>query len=69
MATIIKFKRDTSINWSSANPILKDGEPGLETDTGKIKYGDGVTSWNNLNYGTSDSFKRMYRTPVVQNPN
>lgn len=64
MATIIKLKRDTSTNWSNANPILKDGEPGLETDTGKIKYGDGVTLWNNLNYGTSDSFQRMYRTPV-----
>lgn len=64
MATIIKLRRDTSTNWSTHNPILKEGEMGLETDTKKIKYGDGVTTWNNLNYGTSDILQRMYRTSV-----
>lgn len=26
------------------------GEPGFETDTGKIKVGDGVTRWTDLGY-------------------
>lgn len=50
MATRIKLRRDTSTRWDNINPILSLGEPGLETDTGKIKYGDGTTTWNLLPY-------------------
>lgn len=60
MATRIKLRRDTSTRWENINPILSLGEPGLETDTGKIKYGDGISTWNTLDYfageggGTTD---------------
>ena len=50
MATIIQVRHDTAANWTSANPILALGEFGLETDTNKLKRGDGVTRWNNINY-------------------
>jgi hypothetical protein len=54
MTTIIpgrfQLRRDTSQNWTTANPILADGEQGLEKDTGKLKIGDGVTRWNALSY-------------------
>ena len=50
MSTEIQLRRDTAANWTSANPILGQGEEGIETDTGKIKYGDGVTAWNSLAY-------------------
>lgn len=50
----IRIRRDTSSNWSSKNPILKVGEPGLETDTRKLKFGDGTTQWNNLPYSGID---------------
>jgi hypothetical protein len=50
MASLIKLRRDISSNWSTVNPTLASGEPGLETDTRKIKYGDGSTAWNSLNY-------------------
>lgn len=50
MGTRIQIRRDTSTNWSLNNPVLALGEPGLETDTQIIKYGDGVTTWNNLTY-------------------
>jgi hypothetical protein len=53
MASLIKLRRDTSIAWTQVNPTLAAGEPGLETDTLKIKYGDGSTAWNNLGYGSS----------------
>lgn len=50
MTTQIKLRRDTAANWVSANPVLALGEPGLETDTRQIKYGDGSTAWNSLLY-------------------
>lgn len=50
MATIIQSRRDTSTNWASINPVLADGELGIETDTKKFKFGDGVTAWNSLGY-------------------
>jgi hypothetical protein len=46
----IKLRRDTAAAWTVANPVLAPGEPGLETDTDLIKYGDGVTAWNSLDY-------------------
>lgn len=48
--TLIKVKRGTSVSWSARNPVLSAGEPGVETDTGQMKIGDGITAWNNLPY-------------------
>ena len=48
--TTIKIRRDTAANWTAANPVLALAEPGLETDTGRIKYGDGNFQWLNLPY-------------------
>lgn len=48
----IKLRRDTTANWAAANPVLAEGEPGLNTDNDGIKYGDGVTAWNSLPYAT-----------------
>jgi hypothetical protein len=55
MVTRIKLRRDTAATWTATNPILAAGEPGLETDTGKIKYGDGATRWNVLEHANSDA--------------
>lgn len=51
-------RRGTSALWTMYNPILADGEMGIEyPDTGigtgpvKIKFGDGITPWNDLEYG------------------
>ena len=44
------LRRDTAANWNTKNPILREGEEGYETDTGKRKVGDGTTEWNNLKY-------------------
>lgn len=48
MTTRIKFRRDTASNWTASNPILAEGEPGLETDTHKLKYGNGTSTWTVL---------------------
>lgn len=50
MADIIQIRRDTAANWASVNPVLAQGEMGLETDTEKMKLGDGGSNWNSLNY-------------------
>jgi hypothetical protein len=54
MANRIQLRRDTAANWASVNPVLADGEPGLEWDTNKIKYGDGITSWDGLSYAGNE---------------
>jgi len=46
-------RRDTAANWTAVNPVLLSGEWGLETDTRKLKIGDGVTAWNALAYNGS----------------
>lgn len=54
--TKIQLRRDTAANWSTNNPTPSAGEPCFETDTGKLKIGDGVTAYNNLAYqGGGDS--------------
>lgn len=52
MATRIQIRRDTSTNWVIENPVLAVGELALETDTVKVKCGNGVTAWNDLGYIT-----------------
>jgi hypothetical protein len=44
------IRRDTAANWTSSNPTLAAGELGGETDTGKLKLGNGSTAWNSLAY-------------------
>ena len=50
MAVQIQSRRDTAANWTTNDPTLAAGEIGLETDTGKLKIGDGATAWTALNY-------------------
>ena len=53
MASRIQIRNDISTIWALENPILANGELGLETDTKNIKMGDGKTAWNDLEYGLS----------------
>ena len=53
MSVRIQLKRDLSQNWTLHNPILLNGEIGIETDTLKFKIGNGGR-WNDL---TSYAFK------------
>ena len=50
MNVLIQFRRGTASEWASANPTLAQGEIGLETDTNRIKIGNGGTLWNVLPY-------------------
>lgn len=46
----LQVRSDTASAWTAANPVLLAGEPGFETDTGKLKIGDGVRNWATLPY-------------------
>jgi hypothetical protein len=46
----ISLRNDTSANWKTKNPILQNGELGIENDTRLVKVGDGTTNWINLKY-------------------
>jgi hypothetical protein len=50
VVTQIQVRRGTAAQWTSANPTLASGEWGFETDTGKVKIGDGTTAWNSEPY-------------------
>jgi hypothetical protein len=66
MATQIQLRRDTAANWALINPILAQGEPGLETDTGKVKYGNGINVWNVLPYSVADTVTSIEQLTDVE---
>lgn len=61
--TTFQLKRGTADRWIEVNPILKQGEPGFEFDTNKLKIGDGITPWAELSYiASSGSNNPEYAT-------
>lgn len=50
VVTQIQVRRGTASQWTSTNPVLASGEWGYETDTGKVKIGNGSTAWTSLGY-------------------
>lgn len=50
VVTQIQVRRGTASQWTSANPTLASGEWGFESDTGKVKIGNGSSAWNSLSY-------------------
>lgn len=50
----VQLRRATSAQWTSANTVLKNAEPAIETDTGKFKVGDGITPWVLLPYSADE---------------
>ena len=43
-----ELRRNTCAIWTSTNPILLTGEPGVVLDTGQLKIGNGTDNWNSL---------------------
>lgn len=55
----LQVRSDTAAAWTAANPVLLAGEPGFETDTGKLKLGDGVRNWATLPYTSGVSLSSV----------
>jgi hypothetical protein len=53
MAVRIQLRRDTATNWTTNNPVLAEGELGLETNSGRWKVGNGINAWTSLPYSNS----------------
>ncbi len=48
----LRLRTATADQAANENFVLAPGEIGLESDTGKFKFGDGSTPWNDLDYAT-----------------
>ena len=59
---IIRLKRFLSTTWAADNPTLDHGEPGLETDTGRLKIGANSQPWNALPYVGRSIEQAVYDT-------
>ena len=62
MTTII-LRNDSAENWETKNPVLKEGEIGVENGTNKFKIGDGTSTWTQLGYAGGDEAKNFVVTP------
>lgn len=66
MAIQIQQRRDTAANWTSVNPVLADGEVGIEQDTDGVtrsmKIGNGINTWNELPYIYLATISETYPT-------
>lgn len=45
---ILQLRTGSATQWAASTRILAVGEPGVETDSGRIKIGDGTNLWSAL---------------------
>ena len=74
VVTQIQVRRGTASQWTTADTVLSSGEWGFETDTGKVKIGDGTTAWTALGYtgagdvtltGTQTLTNKTLTAPII----
>ena len=64
--TRIILKSDTTKNWNKSNPVLINGELGIENCSNgitKMKIGNGKSKWKDLKYLTidKDDFEKLFK--------
>ena len=67
MATKIQIRRDTAANWTTNDPVLSVGEQGFETDSNKMKIGDGTSAWSALEYVAGGATSLEVQAPASAN--
>lgn len=60
----VQHKRMSASDWASSSLILLDGELGVESDTGKVKVGNGTDRFSALQYLTGPKGDRGEIGPV-----
>jgi len=60
----VQHKRMTASEWADSSIILLDGELGVESDTGRIKVGNGHDLYSDLLYLTGPKGDRGERGPA-----
>ncbi|MEY3312291.1 MAG: hypothetical protein RL348_1634, partial [Bacteroidota bacterium] len=61
--TRIRIRRASSGEWRDFNPILAVGEIAYETDTSRLKVGNGNSYWTGLNYVRIDQSSITFPSP------
>lgn len=71
ITTTFQLRRGTANQWIAKDPVLALGEPGFEVDNNKLKIGDGVKKWSELDYvaggggsGTGD-YNDLANKPII----
>jgi hypothetical protein len=64
----VQHKRGTAADIAAHNPVLAEGEFGVETDTFKVKVGDGTKTWTALPYVGSGVRVDTLANLAAQNP-
>lgn len=64
MAEKVTIIQKTSAEWASLNPVLTVNEVGVETDTMKMKAGDGTSTWSAVPYG--QVYESIHNHPEVE---
>jgi len=73
----LQIRHDEAADWLARNPVLAEGEFGLETNPSDansflLKIGDGVRNWEHLPYlnkFNSDYFSKTVNGDITLNPN
>lgn len=57
----IKFTTGTAVQWTTANPVLLDGEVGFVKSTypAQFKVGDGTKKWSELSWGQPTTLAQL----------
>lgn len=63
--TLFRPRRWDAAQWTTVNPVLVNGEMALESDTARIKFGDGITAWTDLPYVSGHVLSVAGRTGVI----
>lgn len=63
--TTFRLRRGYEQDWERENPILDEGEPGYNLTNKKLKIGDGVTYWKDLEYANKCQIEEL-GLPVVK---
>ena len=50
----IIFRKDSAADWSTSNPILKEGEPGWDSSNKRLKVGNNTLAWSDLEWAFPD---------------
>jgi Major tropism determinant N-terminal domain len=64
----IQNKRALESTWNRLNPVLMEGEMGIEKDTSRFKIGDGVSTWKQLKYFTPGAGERLRAHILSEDP-
>lgn len=61
-----QWRRGSTSEWAEWNPVLEEGEPGVEEDTGKFKIGNGTAPWSQLSYFLNENDVEVLITEMIE---